>query len=108
MVRVVYVDAQGARHEVDASAGVTLMEAAIVNEVPSIVGFCGGMCNCATCHCYIAEPWAGRLPPADENERDTLRHALDLRPSSRLGCQVRLEPSLDGLEVELPSRQRTL
>jgi 2Fe-2S ferredoxin len=83
------------------------MEAAIANEIPSIVGFCGGMCACGTCHCYPALDWAVKLPPPDDNEQDTLKRVLDRRPSSRLGCQIRLDASLDGLLVELPARQRT-
>jgi 2Fe-2S ferredoxin len=107
MVEVVFVDAVGVRRSVTARDGDTLMEAAIEHEVPSIVGFCGGMCACATCHCYVAGDWAAKLPPPDDNERDTLRRALDVKPASRLACQIRLSAALDGLTVELPAHQRT-
>jgi 2Fe-2S ferredoxin len=107
MVKVTFIEAGGKSRSIEAEDGMTLMEAAIANEVPSIVGFCGGMCVCGTCHCYPAPDSAARLPPPDENEQDTLRHVLDRRPSSRLGCQIRLDPSLDGLVIELPARQRT-
>lgn len=83
------------------------MEAAILNEVPSIVGFCGGMCACGTCHCYVAGDWSGNLPPCEENEEVILARVLDRRPTSRLGCQIRLDAALNGLVVELPARQRT-
>jgi 2Fe-2S ferredoxin len=107
MVKVTFVDVRGMRFAVEAAEGSTLMEAAITNEVPSIVGFCGGMCSCGTCHCYPAPVWAAMLPPADENEQDTLSRVLDRRTTSRLGCQIRLQASLSGLVVELPERQRT-
>jgi 2Fe-2S ferredoxin len=107
MIKVTFIDAGGIEHAVDAPEGCTLMEAAIANEIPSIVGFCGGMCACGTCHCYPADAWTARLTPPDDNERDTLRRVLDLRPSSRLGCQIKLDATLDGLVVDLPARQRT-
>jgi len=106
MISVTFVDAQGAEFTVAAQEGSTLMEAAIANEVPSIVGFCGGMCVCGTCHCYAPAAWAQRLPPVGDNEEDTLKHVLDRRTTSRLGCQIRLDASLNGLTVELPERQR--
>lgn len=102
-----FVDARGAEYPVEAAAGTTVMEAAIVNDVPSIVGFCGGMCACGTCHCYAAGEWATKLPKSDESEEDMLARVLDRRATSRLGCQIRLDAALDGLVVELPERQRT-
>ncbi|HMK87072.1 MAG TPA: 2Fe-2S iron-sulfur cluster-binding protein [Steroidobacteraceae bacterium] len=81
------------------------METAIAHDIPGIVGFCGGMCRCGTCHCYVGEDWADRIPAANEDELDTLRRVLDRRPESRLGCQIRLDASLEGLTVSLPARQ---
>lgn len=106
IISVTFVDAQGAEITVTAQEGSTLMEAAIANEVPSIVGFCGGMCVCGTCHCYADGAWTAKLPPIDDNEEDTLKHVLNRRTTSRLGCQIRLDASLNGLTVELPVRQR--
>ena len=107
VIKVTFIDAEGGEHGVAANAGSTLMESAITHEIPSIVGFCGGMCACGTCHCYVPAAWAARLAAADENELDTLQRVLDRRPESRLGCQIRLDASLDGLVVSLPARQRT-
>lgn len=106
MVTVTFIDADGVAHEAQSPAPMSLMELAITNEVPSIVGVCGGMCSCATCHCYVREPWASRLPPPEAGEEDTLTHVLDRRPESRLGCQIRLTESLNGMVVHLPARQR--
>jgi len=107
MVSVTFIDATGREFAVDAPAGATLMEAAITHEIPSIVGFCGGMGACGTCHCYPAAPWLEKLPPVGDNEDDTLARVPDRRPASRLACQIPLETSLDGLVVHLPARQRT-
>jgi len=106
MVKLTFIDSTGAEFGVDASAGVSVMEAAIANDIPSIVGFCGGMSACGTCHCYPAALWAQKLPPPLDNEIDTLKRVLDRHPESRLGCQIRLHASLDGLLVRLPARQR--
>lgn len=107
MPRVDFIDAAGQRHTVDSDGAATLMEAAIANDVPSIVGYCGGGASCGTCHCYVPPEWAARLPPPDLAEQDMLKHVLDRRPSSRLACQIGLSADLEGLTVELPARQRT-
>jgi len=107
MPQVTFIDATGTRHTVDTEGASTLMEAAIASDVPSIVGFCGGGAACGTCHCYVPEDWAARLPPPDLAEQDMLKQVLDRRPSSRLACQIQLSGALDGLTVELPARQRT-
>jgi 2Fe-2S ferredoxin len=107
MVDVTFIDAEGAQFPVQSPGGTTLMEAAIAHDVPSIVGFCGGMCACGTCHCYPAPDWVSRLTAVSENEEDTLKRVLERRAVSRLACQIRLDDRLDGLVVHLPPRQRT-
>jgi 2Fe-2S ferredoxin len=106
MTSVTFIDADGVEHRVDTSEPMSLMELAITNEVPSIVGVCGGMCSCGTCHCYPSRDSRVLPPPPDELEQDTLGHVLDRRPESRLACQIRVEPAIDGLVVRLPARQR--
>jgi len=104
-MHLVLIDPSGTSHELCATEGETLMETAITHDVPGIVGFCGGMCRCGTCHCYVGADWVERIPVADEDELDTLRRVLERRPESRLGCQIRLDASLEGLTVSLPARQ---
>lgn len=77
----------------------TLMELALINDVPGILGLCGGICSCATCHVHVAEEWIDRLPPASAEERDMLDALTHATRGSRLGCQVRLDDSLGGLVV---------
>ena len=107
MVNITFIDAGGASFTVDAEPGGTLMEAAITHDIPSIVGFCGGMGACGTCHCYPEGEVATRLPELNDNEREMLERVLDRTPASRLGCQISVNPSLEGLTVRLPARQRT-
>jgi 2Fe-2S ferredoxin len=105
MVAITYVEHNGTRHAVEVEPGSNLMIGATLNMVPGVDGMCGGICSCATCHCYIAEPWSGRLPAAGEGEQAMLEGASHRRADSRLGCQVIVSEALDGLEVQLPPEQ---
>ena len=84
----------------------SLMQAAVAANVAGIEADCGGMLTCATCHVYVHEPFASRLPPPQEEELSMLEFtAAERRPESRLSCQIALSEGLDGLTVELPARQ---
>ena len=105
MIKITFVDPEGTARTVDAEEGSTVMETAIRNGIPGIEAECGGACSCATCHVYVAEEWeavTGRPQPMEE---DMLDFAFDVRPNSRLSCQIRVRPELDGLVVHTPTRQ---
>lgn len=101
-VAVTYIEHDGTEHSHTAEAGTSLMQLAVENLVPGIDGDCGGECRCATCHCYIDQPWLDKLGPASEDELLMLEGAIDPQPNSRLGCQVKLDASLNGIRVFLP------
>jgi 2Fe-2S ferredoxin len=105
MPNVVYVEADGTRHEVELEEQTTLMEGATMNMVPGVEGMCGGVCSCATCHCYIAGDWAGKLPEPAPGELAMLDTAKHRKSSSRLGCQVLASWEMEGLEIHLPPEQ---
>ena len=105
MPRVTFVSFTGGRHAVEVPAGTTLMRAAVDHRVPGIDGDCGGNCACATCHVFIDAPWAQQLSARSDSEEDMLGLTVDPRPTSRLGCQIRLTDALDGIEVHLPQGQ---
>ncbi|MDR2857174.1 MAG: 2Fe-2S iron-sulfur cluster binding domain-containing protein [Novosphingobium sp.] len=107
MPRVIYIEHDGTRHEVDVPVGENVMRGALYNDLPGIVGECGGACSCATCHCYVDAAWADKvLPPISETERELLEGAAAaVRPESRLSCQIAVSPELDGLIVHLPEHQ---
>ncbi len=105
MPTVVYVEADGNVHRVEAASGRTLMQAAVANGVPGILGDCGGSCSCATCHGYIDQRWADRLPKVSETEEFMLDGLPDRRDNSRLCCQIPMSEGLDGVVVTLPSEQ---
>ena len=105
MVKITYVDSDGTARTVEAEEGSTVMETAIRNGIPGIEAECGGACACATCHVYVAEEWRETAGESQPMEEDMLDFAFDVRPNSRLSCQIRVTPALDGLVVLTPSRQ---
>ena len=86
--------------------GQSLMTAAVAGDVDGIAADCGGLLTCATCHVFVAEPFASSLAPPEAEELAMLAFtATPRQPNSRLSCQITLTPALDGLTVELPTTQ---
>ena len=102
MAKITYIDTDGARYEVEAENGSTVMENAIRNGVPGIEAECGGACACATCHVYVDEAFKEIVGEPEPMEEDMLDFAYDVRPNSRLSCQIRVRDELDGLTVTVP------
>jgi 2Fe-2S ferredoxin len=105
MPKIIFIEHDGKTHTVEAANGTTVMENAIKNGVPGIVAECGGACSCATCHVHIAEQWMDKVGQPSPMEEDMLDFAFDVRPTSRLSCQIKMTDELDGLVVYTPERQ---
>ena len=105
MPKIVFTDHAGTSRDVDAKPGQSVMEAAVANMIPGIDADCGGACACATCHVYVGEAWADKLKSKDDMEESMLDFAEDVRPTSRLSCQILMTDELDGLQVETPEAQ---
>ena len=107
MAKVTYIEASGAKHVIDVPLEETVMRGALYNNVPGIIGECGGACSCATCRCYVDESWTSKVgAPASDAERDLLEAAEgEVKPNARLSCQITMTPDLDGLIVRLPEKQ---
>jgi len=105
MAKVTYIDASGVLRTVDAQVGATVMETALRNSVPGIEAECGGACACATCHVYVAPEWIEAVGKPSQMEEDMLDFAAEVRPNSRLSCQIKVAEALDGLIVTTPARQ---
>ncbi|AKR56231.1 ferredoxin [Youhaiella tibetensis] len=105
MTKITYVEPDGSRIEVEAENGSTVMENAIMNGVPGIVAECGGACTCATCHVYVDDAWTETVGGPSVMEEDMLDFAFDVRENSRLSCQIKVRDELDGLVVNVPTRQ---
>jgi len=100
-----FIAFDGVHHRVDVAAGISLMRAAIDNDVPGIDGDCGGNCACATCHVFVETPWAERLGARTASEEEMLNFTAELRDTSRLACQIPVTDELDGLVVSMPNGQ---
>ncbi|MCR9135023.1 MAG: (2Fe-2S)-binding protein [Alphaproteobacteria bacterium] len=105
MTKLTIVAHDGVPYEIDAEDGSTVMENAIRNAVPGIEAECGGACACATCHVYVDDAWTEKVGSPDVMEEDMLDFAYEVRPTSRLSCQIKVAPELDGLVVQVPERQ---
>ncbi len=105
MAKITFVDHAGKSTTVDAEDGSTVMETAIRNDIAGIVAECGGSCACATCHVYVDDAWIEKTGKAGPLEEDMLDFAYDVRPNSRLSCQITVSAELDGLIVNTPEQQ---
>jgi 2Fe-2S ferredoxin len=105
MVKITFIDSTGIARTVDGEAGSTVMETAIRHAVPGIEAECGGACACSTCHVYIDEAWREKVGEPSPMEEDMLDFAFEVRPNSRLSCQIKVREDFDGLIVRTPERQ---
>ena len=105
MPKVTFIEHDGTVHDVEAELGESLMEAALRGSVSGIVAECGGSCTCATCHIYVDETWLAKTGERSLEEDEQLDNAYDVRPNSRLSCQIKMSKELDGIRVRTPSYQ---
>lgn len=106
MSTVTYINFEGQSTELNLADGMTIMQGAVMNGVEGIEGECSGSCACATCHCYVDEAWLDKLPAMTENEDEMLDDTASERKSnSRLSCQIRTKPELDGIVIHMPEEQ---
>jgi ferredoxin, 2Fe-2S len=107
MPRVIFLERDGRRREVEAPLGLSLLEIAHKNGV-DIEGACEGSLACSTCHVIVDPEWYDLLKEASEDEEDMLDLAFGLTATSRLGCQIIITEELDGLIVRLPASTRNM
>lgn len=103
MAQVRVTDRDGGEHTIDAPNGDPLMETLRDGDM-GVEGTCGGECSCGTCHVYVDEAWLDRLPPKSEDEEmmlEAIGDLVELRPNSRLACQITMDDDLAGLVVEV-------
>jgi 2Fe-2S ferredoxin len=105
MAKITYIEPNGTQRTVDVARGVSVMQGAIDNNVRGIIAECGGGCSCATCHVYVDEAWMQKVGEKSQGEDDMLEAVVDLKPNSRLSCQIAMSDALDGLIVHMPAKQ---
>jgi ferredoxin, 2Fe-2S len=107
MPKMVFIEADGSRREVEAPLGDTVLQVARRHDI-DIEGACEGSLACSTCHVIVDPEWYDLLKEASEEEEDMLDLAFNLTRTSRLGCQIIISEELDGLIVRLPAATRNL
>lgn len=107
MPRMIFIERDGGRREVDAPLGLSVLEIAHRHGI-DIEGACEGSLACSTCHVIVDPEWYDLLKEASEDEEDMLDLAFNLGKTSRLGCQIIITEELDGLTVRLPAATRNL
>ena len=105
MPKITYIEFNGKSHTIDVANGLTVMEGAIQNNIPGIDADCGGSMACATCHVYVKEEWFDKLVKKEDGEEDMLDMAFEPKKNSRLSCQLVVSDEIDGLIVNIPSKQ---
>ena len=101
MTGVTIVLRSGDRRTIEAEDGLSLMEAIRDNGFDELLALCGGCCSCATCHVHVDPDFATKLPPMCDDESDLLDGSDHRDATSRLSCQIRVSPELEGLEVAI-------
>lgn len=107
MPKLVFIEKDGNRKEVEAPNGVSVMEIAHMFDV-DLEGACGGSLACSTCHVIVEDKWFNKLEEPSEAEEDMLDLAFGLTHTSRLGCQIIMSDELDGITVTLPNATRNM
>lgn len=106
MATITYRTASNGDMTVEVPDGYSVMEGAIREGVPGIDAECGGVCSCATCRVEVALEWLDRVTPKNVDEEAMLEFTIDPTARSRLSCQIKVSPELEGLVVEVPKSQR--
>lgn len=101
MPRLIVTTRSGETREVEAAAGLTVMEAIRDNGFDELLALCGGCCSCATCHVHVDPEFHALLPALTVDEDDLLDSSDDRDENSRLSCQIPFTDALDGLRVRI-------
>lgn len=102
-IKLKITDRDGVTHEVEAPTDMAMnvMEVVRAYELApeGTIGICGGMAMCASCQCYVLNDVP--LPEMGPDEDAMLAEAYNVKPNSRLGCQIPITEEIDGLEIAL-------
>ena len=101
MPRLIVTTREGNEHQLAAEAGLSVMEIIRDAGIDELLALCGGCCSCATCHVYVDDGFAARLPPITEAESDLLDSSDHRTAASRLSCQLHFTSGMDDLRVEI-------
>ena len=102
-MKATWILVNGQQISAEVKAGKSLMEAAVAQNIPLVIGECGGSMSCATCHVVVDDAWVARAGSVSTFEDAMLDVAeAERQPASRLSCQIRMTPDLDGIILHVP------
>ena len=101
MAKLTVVTREGQESTIEAADGLSVMEVIRDAGFDELLALCGVCCSCATCHVFVDEAWADKLPPVGEDENDLLDSSSHRNANSRLSCQISMDAGLDGLRVTI-------
>lgn len=99
MASVVVTNRKGETKTLPAADGASVMEIIRASGFGDIAAICSGNCSCATCHVYVDPRFAALVSPMGDDENDMLDSSDHRKADSRLSCQMRFSPALDGLAL---------
>ncbi len=105
MPQVTYINTNQIKTTIEIASGLTVMHGATLKMLDGILAECGGAMTCVTCHCYIDTNWLDKTGPAIGKEKQKLGKVNKPQANSRLSCQIKITPELDGLIVYFPETQ---
>ena len=95
------VTREGAEHQLNGKIGFSIMEVIREAGIGELAALCGGCLSCATCHIYVDPAFTDVLPAISEEEEDLLVISYNYKKESRLSCQLKLTPAMDGISVRI-------
>jgi ferredoxin len=104
-IQITFLQPDETLKTVDAKVGESFLQVAHRHDI-NLEGACEGVCACSTCHLIFPHEIFDELPEASEDEEDMLDMAFGLTETSRLGCQIIVDKSMDGITVEMPKATR--
>ena len=105
MTKITYITDDNQNHTIEVQNCLSVMEGAVQNDIPGIDADCGGGMACATCHVYVNVNWFDKITQKEDGEEDMLDMAFEPKKNSRLSCQIIVSDELDGMTVNIPSKQ---
>jgi len=99
-ININVIDESGEKHilNVDLHPDMNLMD--VLRSYDFIEGACGGMCLCATCHCYILSE-NNNILNKENDEEGMLDQLFSVKENSRLACQIPLTKELDNIIIQI-------
>ena len=102
LIQLNVINRDGKKTTISIEEGTTIRDAIEDKIGPDSFGFCGGNCNCGTCHVYVNPEDFKKLEKSNDEEHRIIKKFAD-NPNeySRLTCQIELKKEFQGITVTI-------